>query len=385
MPADSSPHTATDVAVVIPLYNGARWIRDTLASVRNQQHAPAEIVVVDDGSSDDAPQMAAAVEGVRVLSNPGQGVGEARQFGFVNTSAPFVAFLDQDDLWHPAHLRELLRALREHPACVAAVSDEHAFSSAAELSFPDLRYDPARFNPWDTAPLPPASTPGAVLLRRAALEQVGGWSTQFEESSDVHTWLRLSADRPFVRTGATTLAYRHHPAAQNVRMRRHAMSTYADDICAAYADALSHRLDARPEEASTLNRRLEALRAAADLVRGVEDERPTAIRQAATALEAALAEDPGYLGSLCTLLYWLLDARLSDPDVTARLRAIELLTNAWPRDAAPRTWRRIGPPMLTKLSLWQSIRHAGAALLTPQRWTLPWAVMRDRLARAWPA
>jgi hypothetical protein len=168
-------------------------------------------------------------------------------------------------------------------------------------------------------------------------------------------------------------------------MRRHAMSAYAEDICATYADALPYRLATHPEESVLLNRRLNALQALVELTRGIEDYEPAKIRHAAIDFEQALVEDTEYLGRLCTLLYWLLDARLRDPDIASRLQSIDLLTRAWPSQDASQTWDRIAPPMLSNVSLWQSIRHASTNLLAPDRWNLPWAVMRDRMVRAWSA
>ena len=92
-----------DVAVIIPLYNGSKWIRKTLESVFSQTHLPKEVIVIDDGSKDDSLQIVSEFESVTLVNNPFKGANLARNFGFTQTRSPLVAFLDQDDIWHPDH------------------------------------------------------------------------------------------------------------------------------------------------------------------------------------------------------------------------------------------------------------------------------------------
>src|SRR4051794_18884275 len=100
------------IAVITPLYNGARWIESTLRSVLAQSLPAAEVVVVDDGSSDGSTAILQTYSGVTLIKkNPSKGSNTARSFGLSQTSSPVIAFLDQDDIWHPDHLRRLSAAL----------------------------------------------------------------------------------------------------------------------------------------------------------------------------------------------------------------------------------------------------------------------------------
>ena len=108
MGADSKMKT---VDVIIPLYNGAKWIRETLDSALGQSYKPNKIIVVDDGSTDGSKDLIYNREDILLLQNPAKGVASSRNFGFEHSTADFVAFLDQDDIWHPDHLKLLIEKL----------------------------------------------------------------------------------------------------------------------------------------------------------------------------------------------------------------------------------------------------------------------------------
>jgi hypothetical protein len=198
-----------EIAVIIPLFDGAAWIRETLDSVLAQRLLPREIIVVDDCSRDDSPRIAAGYPGVRLLrTERTSGPVVARTLGLVQTATPLVAFLDQDDTWHPAHLELTSEALRESPASAAAVGRQTYFTDAPSY---DSRPGCDALDPWRWFPLDGAiSTPSAVLLRRDALDAVGGWHHGFAGVADLHLWLRLASRHPLRLLHAATTGRRRH-------------------------------------------------------------------------------------------------------------------------------------------------------------------------------
>lgn len=123
------------VAVVIPLYNGAAFIAETLTSVHSQTVRPREVIVVDDGSDDAGPEIVRQHPvGARLLRQSHLGVAVARNRGLAETRCDWVAFLDQDDLWHPTRLERLLSWLEQHPGERLVATTEIAFSTADELA-----------------------------------------------------------------------------------------------------------------------------------------------------------------------------------------------------------------------------------------------------------
>jgi glycosyltransferase involved in cell wall biosynthesis len=105
-----------DVTAVIPVRDSARFLADSIGSIRAQDPAPAEIVVVDDGSTDDSAEVAASFPGVRVVRQPPLGIAAARNAGVRAAATPLLAFLDADDLWLAGKLALQLAALAAEPA-----------------------------------------------------------------------------------------------------------------------------------------------------------------------------------------------------------------------------------------------------------------------------
>lgn len=101
------------IAAILPLYNGAPYIRGSLMSILGQTHPAAEIIVVDDGSTDDGPkivrQMQEEFPAIRLISKENGGQSSARNLGVLSAISPLIAFIDQDDAWYPTHLQRLAR------------------------------------------------------------------------------------------------------------------------------------------------------------------------------------------------------------------------------------------------------------------------------------
>jgi glycosyltransferase involved in cell wall biosynthesis len=118
--------TSPSVSVVIPCYNGARFLREALDSVRAQTHPPLEILVIDDGSTDDSAMIAeSSGPPVRVIRQANQGESVARNRGIDEAQGEWIAFLDADDLWTTSRLSRVLAAAE--PATCAVVNNIHFF------------------------------------------------------------------------------------------------------------------------------------------------------------------------------------------------------------------------------------------------------------------
>lgn len=189
------------ISVVIPLFNGAKFIERSLGSVLLQTRAPDEIVVVDDGSSDDGAAVARNVSDgdgrVRVLHKQNGGQSAARNFGVRNSSGDLIAFLDQDDWWYPRHLEELERPffrVRSKPLGWS-YSDldefdgaggmvEHAMLSRMPVSHPKKTLEDCLRQ--DMFVLPSAS-----LISRAAFEEANGFDERLRGYEDDDFFVRV--------------------------------------------------------------------------------------------------------------------------------------------------------------------------------------------------
>lgn len=122
-----------DLTVVVPLFNGERYIAETLTSIAQQTLRPAEVLVIDDGSDDGGPAVVRDHPvGARLVEQPRLGVAVARNRGLAETRTRWVAFLDQDDLWHASRLERLWAWIGGHPDEGLIVTTEVGFSSTEE-------------------------------------------------------------------------------------------------------------------------------------------------------------------------------------------------------------------------------------------------------------
>ncbi len=156
----------TAISVVIPVYNGARYLRETLDSVRWQTRQPDEIIVVDDGSTDDTPEILQAETGIQVIRQENQGAGAARNRGIQHATGELIAFLDADDIWLPEKLEIQARELETNP------TTGYILCGILEFHSPDMSGEMRQKVPVRNMDKP-ATLPSTALLRASCFEQVG--------------------------------------------------------------------------------------------------------------------------------------------------------------------------------------------------------------------
>lgn len=189
---------AFDVAVVVPVRNGAAYLAETLASVAAQTFPAREVVVVDDGSTDGSAAVArAAGPGVRVVEQAPLGAGAARNRGVAETTAPWIAFLDADDRWLPRKLARQREALSAAPGAVAAIASIRQFFSP-ELGRADVP-DPE---------VVVGTSPITLVVRREAFTRTGGFPTDPGVPEAALWWVRFEATGAVVLTLDEVLAER---------------------------------------------------------------------------------------------------------------------------------------------------------------------------------
>lgn len=172
-----------DVSVVIPTYNGVRYIAAALDSVRAQTYDSSriEVVVVDDGSTDGTAELVESRGDVRCVRQANAGVAAARNHGVAETTADVVMLLDQDDLWEPDKVALQMEYLRAHPDAGFVACHAQAFAEPGVVAHSEeVRLLMERPRPF--------IFPSALAIRRESFVRVGGFDQTYSLGSDMD-WL----------------------------------------------------------------------------------------------------------------------------------------------------------------------------------------------------
>jgi glycosyltransferase involved in cell wall biosynthesis len=204
----------TDVTVVVPTHNRSRLLALTLRSALWQQHVDLEVVVVDDGSTDDTAQLVASLDDPRIhrLHHPtSQGVSAARNHGIARARGRWVAFLDDDDLWAPDKLARQLQAAHHtghawaYTGAVSVDVEQRLFGSSTPPPPPEEVL--ARLPRWN--PMPGGCS--NVIASSALLQATGPFDRQLVNLADWDLWIRIArAAGPPAWVRSPLVGYRLH-------------------------------------------------------------------------------------------------------------------------------------------------------------------------------
>ncbi len=222
------------ICVIVPAYNAARYLPQTVQSVQNQTEGDWELIVVNDGARDDtgplADRLAAQDPRIRVVHQPNAGLSGARNGGLAAASpgADAFLFLDADDLLEPGALAALAALLEVSPDASAAYGLARYIDGDGQPILPGVAEAFGRTRRSVEGgrlvchPVEAATsfamlayrnsilTPGQVLLRRSALERAGLFDTALPPTADWDMWLRLTRHADMTLLDDVVLAYRRH-------------------------------------------------------------------------------------------------------------------------------------------------------------------------------
>lgn len=205
------------VSVVIPAKNAAVYVGETIASALAQGDV-AEVIVVDDGSSDDTVAIVRTVRDprLRLIHNQSAGVSAARNLGARHANGEWLLFLDADDRLRPGAVAALLAAARGAPRAVLVYGDYNTIDSAGrQIGRRDLLKGRRKPSGDVLARLAAGNfivNGGIALARAQAFRAIGGFDTSLRYCEDWHCWCRLAAIGEFEFAPKLLLDYRLHTA-----------------------------------------------------------------------------------------------------------------------------------------------------------------------------
>lgn len=202
------------VSVTMPVYNAERYVAEAVQSVLAQTHRELELIIVDDGSTDGTlailQRLAAQDPRIRLSSRANRGISATRNECLAQARGEFIAVLDADDVAMPDRFDRQVQYLRDHPDCLCVGG------AIQEIDEQGRELIQTRFPTEDSAIQESALSAGpslchsAVLMRREAVERVGGYREEVSSAEDLDLWLRLGERGRLANLPDIVVKYRVH-------------------------------------------------------------------------------------------------------------------------------------------------------------------------------
>lgn len=203
------------VSVIIPAYNAAPYIRETVGSVLAQTYSNFELIIVNDGSKDNTLEVLRQIETederITVLTKDNSGVCDTRNLGYEKSKGEFHTFLDADDVWEPAFLEKCMELFQQQPEVGAVYSkvqhiNEHSkkLDEYIEANTIASVNDVLEWKPGYVASM------GCTIYKRSIIDQVGLFDNRLSTAADQDFHLRIASITPIVALNEVLFYYRIH-------------------------------------------------------------------------------------------------------------------------------------------------------------------------------
>ncbi len=200
------------VSVIIPAYNAMIYLPETLKSVLQQTFTDFEVLIIDDGSTDNIVQWAGELidSRVKLIVQPNQGTSAARNTGIAQAQGEYIAFLDADDLWEPTKLEKQVRYLEDNPA-VGLLHTNMVLIDWQGKSSGRVMKSNAEGDALKQLLKQNTVVTSSVIVRDCCLKTVGEFDRNLRYSQDWDMWVRIAARYPLAVIKEPLVCYRQHP------------------------------------------------------------------------------------------------------------------------------------------------------------------------------
>lgn len=208
--ADLSPTPC--VSIVVPCYNGAEYIRAAIESILSQTYRNIEIIVINDGSSDDSVDILKEYqENIYWESQTNRGQAASLNKGWEMAKGEILSYLSVDDFLEPEAVETAVNVLCMRPEIVLTYSDFNLVDSGSNK----IRYVKAPdFSYYDLLVKQICQPGPGAFFKKSAFEKTGGWDPDYKQMPDYHYWVHLGMEGPFYRIPKCLAHYRVHEKSQ---------------------------------------------------------------------------------------------------------------------------------------------------------------------------
>ncbi len=184
------------VSVIIPTYNRSEMLKQAIDSVLSQSYDDFELIVVDDGSTDNTPEaLAACKDKIICYRQENKGVSAARNRGIGMASGELIAFLDSDDLWLPGKLASQVEFFTSRPDALICQTQETWIRNGRRVN-PKNRHQKESGMIYERSLALCLVSPSAVMMKKQLLDMTGGFDENLPACEDYDLWLRISCRFP---------------------------------------------------------------------------------------------------------------------------------------------------------------------------------------------
>ena len=180
-----------NIAVIIPTYNRYELLKRAVESVLAQTYPPYEIIVIDDGSTDQTQEIQQDFPNIKYLYQENRGVSSARNLGIINAECEWIAFLDSDDVWHEDKLQEQVKFHEENPEILMSYTDELWIRDGVSVKIPK-KFSKHGGNIFEKCLSHCIIAPSSTIIHKELLKRVGSFDEDLEVCEDYDLWLRVA-------------------------------------------------------------------------------------------------------------------------------------------------------------------------------------------------
>jgi len=201
-------------SVIIPLYNKEKYIGETIESVLNQVFNDFEIIIIDDGSTDNSLSIASSYNDnrIRIINQKNNGVSSARNNGIRNANFDWICFIDSDDKWSPYHISEFKKSIElfsELKVIANTTVYEEKYSVDEKRYIVENYFNDAIYNPVVNS--------SNICIHKDCIEKVGFFNEKLKRGEDLDMWNRLSQFYKILKSNSKTSYYRQIPEVKNIK------------------------------------------------------------------------------------------------------------------------------------------------------------------------